>query len=91
MRRAGKSKPCVRRWQERFMREGVPGLLRDKTRKPGKAPPPASTVARVVELTLKEPPAEATHWTGRAMARVAGVSLRSVQRKRRLKSTLRVG
>src|SRR3954464_15476741 len=24
-RRTGKSKPCVWRWQERFMREGVPG------------------------------------------------------------------
>ena len=35
MRRTGKSKPCVWRWQERFMREGVPGLLRDKTSKPG--------------------------------------------------------
>ena len=32
MRRTGKSKPCVWRWQERFMREGVAGLLRDKTR-----------------------------------------------------------
>ncbi len=80
MRRTGKSKPCVWRWQERFMREGVPGLLRDKTRKPGKPPLPASTVERVVELTLKEPPGEATHWTGRAMAKAAGVSLRSVQR-----------
>src|SRR5271156_7013227 len=37
MRRAGVSKPCVWRWQERFMREGVVGLLRDKTRKPGLA------------------------------------------------------
>jgi len=27
MRRAGVSKPCVWRWQERFMREGVAGLL----------------------------------------------------------------
>jgi transposase len=35
MRRAGVSKPCVWRWQERFMREGVVGLLREKTRKPG--------------------------------------------------------
>jgi hypothetical protein len=37
MRRAGVSKPCVWRWQERFMSEGVAGLLRDKTRKPGSA------------------------------------------------------
>jgi hypothetical protein len=38
MRRSGKAKPVVWRWQERFMQEGVEGLLRDKTRPPGKAP-----------------------------------------------------
>jgi transposase len=32
MRQAGRSKRCVRRWQERFAAEGVAGLLRDKTR-----------------------------------------------------------
>jgi hypothetical protein len=32
MRRTGKAKTSVRRWQERFMDEGVEGLLRDKTR-----------------------------------------------------------
>jgi hypothetical protein len=32
MRRTGTSKTCVWRWQERFMQEGVDGLLRDKTR-----------------------------------------------------------
>src|ERR1700747_2677851 len=32
MRRTGKSKTCVWRWQERFMQEGFDGLLRDKTR-----------------------------------------------------------
>jgi hypothetical protein len=36
MRRSGKAKPVVWRWQERFMTEGVGGLTRDKTRKPGK-------------------------------------------------------
>ncbi len=62
------------------MHEGVDGLLRDKTRKPGKAPLPTSTVDRVVELTLEEPPGETTHWTGRMMAEAVGISLRSVQR-----------
>ena len=62
------------------MQEGVDGLLRDKTRKPGKAPIPAETVARVVALTCADPPHAATHWTGRAMAKAAGISLRSVQR-----------
>ena len=38
MRRTGKSKTCVWRWQERFMQEGVDGLLRDKTR-PSRIPP----------------------------------------------------
>src|SRR3954462_6593458 len=52
MRRAGVSKPCVWRWQARFMREGVPGLLRDKSR-PSRVPPLAAqaTIDRVVELT----------------------------------------
>jgi transposase len=80
MRRAGVSKPRVWRWQERFMREGVAGLLRDKTRKPGLSPLLAALVDRVVALTLTEPQGEATHWTGRAMAEASGVSLRSVQR-----------
>ena len=35
MAAAGKSKTCVWRWQERFMAEGIDGLLRDKT------PPPS--------------------------------------------------
>jgi hypothetical protein len=38
MRRAGVSKPCVWRWQRRFMETGIDGLLHYKTRKPGKAP-----------------------------------------------------
>src|SRR5437763_12239316 len=80
MRRSGKSKPVVWRWQARFMAEGGDGLLRDKTRKPGKPPLPTATVERVVELTLGPPPGEATHWTGRMLAKAAGVSLRSAQR-----------
>lgn len=80
MRRSGRSKPVVWRWQERFMREGVDGLLRDKTRKPGKPPLPADTVRRVVDLALGPPPGETTHWTGRMLAKAAGISLRSVQR-----------
>jgi len=80
MRRSGLSKPVVWRWQERFMHGGVDGLVRDKTRPPGKAPLPETTVARVLDLTLGEPPGEVTHWSGRMMAEAAGISLRSVQR-----------
>jgi transposase len=80
MRRSGKSKPVVWRWQARFMAEGVDGLTRDKTRKPGKQPLSTDTVQRVVDLALGPPPGEETHWTGRMLAKAAGVSLRSVQR-----------
>jgi transposase len=80
MRRSGKSKPCVWRWQERYMREGVPGLLRDKTR-PSRIPPlPQAVVDRVVELTTSDPPHEATHWTAAAMAEAVGIGTSSVQR-----------
>jgi transposase len=80
MRRSGKSKPVVWRWQARFMAEGIAGLTRDKTRKPGKPPLSAATVQRVVDLALGPPPSATTHWTGRMLAEAAGVSLRSVQR-----------
>jgi transposase len=80
MRRSGKSKPVVWRWQARFMAEGVEGLTRDKTRQPGKQPLPTTTVQRVIDLTLGPAPGDATHWTDRMLAKAAGVSLRSVQR-----------
>jgi transposase len=76
----GVSRPTVWRWQQRFAEAGIDGLLRDKTRKPGKAPIAAETTARVVSLTCAQPPHEATHWTGRAMATATGISLSSVQR-----------
>jgi hypothetical protein len=34
----GVSRPTVWRWRQRFAETGVEGLLRDKTRKPGKRP-----------------------------------------------------
>ena len=74
------SRPMVWRWQQRFAEDGPEGLLRDKTRRPGKPPVAAETVARVVALTCGEPPTGMTHWTGRAMAKATGISLRSVQR-----------
>jgi transposase len=79
-RQASVSRPAVWRWQLRYAEQGVDGLLRDKTRRPGKAPLPSATVARVLALTCAEPPGSATHWTGRAMAAAVGVSLRAVQR-----------
>jgi transposase len=62
------------------MEEGFDGLLRDKTR-PSRIPPLGADVAeRVVALTLTDPPAETTHWTGVMMAAATGISVSSVQR-----------
>jgi transposase len=79
-RAVGKDKTVVWRGQERFMHEGVAGLIRDKTR-PSRLPPlPAEMVDRVVALTNQAPPHEATHWTAPAMAKAAGISPSSVRR-----------
>src|SRR5580658_9336175 len=79
-RRTGTSKTSVWRWQERFLSEGVSGLLRDKTRPP-RIPPLGSEVeARVVAATQTAAAGETTHWTSAAMARHIGISVSSVQR-----------
>ena len=79
-KRAAVGRPAVWRWQRRFAEAGVDGLLCDATRKPGKAPLGDEMVRRVVTLSCAEPRGAATHWTGRAMAKTTGISLRSVQR-----------
>jgi transposase len=80
MRQTGKSKTCVWRWQERFTMEGFEGLLRDKTRPSRIKPLGEDVAARIVAMTLDDPPGETTHWTGALMAKTAGVSVSSVQR-----------
>jgi transposase len=80
MRRSGTSKMAVWRWQERFMAEGVAGLLRDKTRPSRIAPLGAELEAKVVQATLANPPpGETTHWTAPAMAQAHAISVSSVQ------------
>jgi transposase len=80
MRATGKAKTVIWRWQERFGEEGVAGLWRDKTRPSRIAPLSPEVAERVVALTLAGPPPTASHWTGAAMAKAAGISVSSVQR-----------
>ena len=80
MRRTRKSKTCVWRWQERFMQEGVVGLLRDKTRPSRIAPLGPDVAERVVALTSSPPPGERTHWTAALMAAACGISASAVSR-----------
>src|SRR5215468_11675364 len=80
MRLTGTSKPCVWRWQERYIAEGVEGLLRDKTRPPGRKPLPATIKCKVLSKTASELPPNATHWTRSSMAAVMRISPSSVGR-----------
>ena len=80
MAETGKAKTCVWRWQERFSRAGVEGLLRDKTRRARIKPLGPALAERIVTLTLADPPGETTHWTADMMAKQAGISASAVRR-----------
>ena len=79
MRLTSKSKPCVWRWQERYIETGVDGLLRDKTHRSRKKPLSAEVKLKVLTTTMQPPP-NATHWSTRSMAKAVGISHSSVQR-----------
>src|SRR5262245_62525827 len=74
MRLTGKSKPCVWRWQERYIGEGIDGLLRDKTRPPGRKPLTRKVRLKVLAKTTNATPANATHWSRAGMAAAVGIS-----------------
>lgn len=70
----------VARWRARFIADGVTGIERDETR-PGRKPKiSARKVKTVVALTTQQRPDNATHWSTRSMAAVAGISEASVRR-----------
>ena len=80
-RTASVSRPAVWRWQARYAEQGVRGACCATGRASLAALRfSAKVAAKVMDLTCSEPPGHATHWTGRAMAKAVGVSLRAVQR-----------
>jgi len=80
MREAKASKTSVWNWPKRFLEAGVDGLLKDKSKKPGKAPLAAVVKAKVVEMAATSRPENATHWSLRMLAEANGISARSVER-----------
>jgi transposase len=80
MRAVGVSKTTVWRWQEYFVEAGVVGLVKGRSKPPGKKPIPEAVRRAIVEKTVKERPAQATHWSVRMMSEDAGISHTSVQR-----------
>lgn len=70
----------VSRWRKRFLALGVAGLQKDAPR-PGRKPTiGARLTKRVVTMTTREQPANATHWSTRTMAAAVGISEASVRR-----------
>jgi len=79
-RRMNLTEKKAARWRSRFLAGGIASLRKDAPR-PGK--PRTITdgrVKRVVEMTLHQKPAHATHWSTRTMALAAGISEASVRR-----------
>jgi transposase len=68
------------RWRKRFLQDGFAGLEKDASR-PGRTPTisPAQ-IQEVVRKTTQEKPDNATHWSTRTMAKVCGLSEKSVRR-----------
>lgn len=78
-RRTGASRQTVLRCQQRYREARIEGLERDVPG-PGRPRLASKHEKRVMELTRSWAPAGMTRWTGRAMAKEVGISLRSVQR-----------
>ena len=80
MRAVGVAKKTVWRWREYFVVAGVAGLVKGRSKPPGKKPIADEVKLKVVEKTMKQRPANATHWSLRSMAAEMGISHTSVQR-----------
>jgi len=76
----GVSRPTVQLWRERFLALRLSGLEKDAPR-PGRNPRiPQERIQAVVEATLHQTPANATHWSTRSMAKAQSLSEASVRR-----------
>src|SRR5256886_11509904 len=76
----GVKRQTAARWRSRFNRLGLPGIEKDAPR-PGRKPQiSAKRVKQIVRMTTREKPNDATHWSTRSMAHVAGISEASVRR-----------
>lgn len=77
----GVSPARVRRWRERFEREGVEGVGRIAPGRGRKPRLPEGTVAEIVRVTRQERPQDgATHWSTRTLAAHLGVHRETVRR-----------
>jgi transposase len=79
-RRMGIMPETAARWRRRFLEGGTAVLHKDAPRAGKPRTITDRRVKRVVEMTLREKPANATHWSTRTMAQATGISEASVRR-----------
>lgn len=85
--RLGVSRNQVYLWMKRYVANGVPALVTEASRPPGRAPVPPEKVAAIVAATLHTKPPAGTHWSSRQMASAHGISdamVRKIWRQHRL-------
>ncbi|MBU6249258.1 MAG: IS630 family transposase, partial [Xanthomonadaceae bacterium] len=68
------------RWRQRYLAQGVDGLLKDAPRPGRPRTASAQREAEAVRVTLHEKPENATHWSVRTLGRRLGMSRSRVQR-----------
>ena len=76
-REARVSKPTVWRWKEAYLEGGVERLRKDKGKGPKAGKPRISDAARlrIITMTAKEKPANATHWSAHAGQKRSGLAI----------------
>jgi transposase len=75
----GVTHQTVGKWRQRFLERRLAGLL-DEPRPGAPRQVGDAQIERVVRLTLESAPADATHWSTRAMAKRCGLSQTMVSR-----------
>jgi transposase len=79
-RRMNLTEKKTARWRGRFLAGGIAALQKDAPRSGKPRTIAEGQVKRVVEMTLHQKPANATHWSTRTMALAAGISEATVRR-----------
>lgn len=67
-------------WRQRFIEGGLDALRRDAPRSGRPAVVSAETRSRIVQVTLRETPPEATHWSTRTLAAHLGLGPTTIRR-----------
>jgi len=70
----------VSRWRKRFLALGIAGWLKDAPRSGRKPTISKNLTQRVVSMTTRQQPPNATNWSTRTMAAAVGISAASVRR-----------